>query len=327
MLPKSSDPAPPGQQRPYPEPDKTGKIPFQVPGYEEKGDTVYKLWGDLSSDKVPLICLHGGPGAAHNYILPICLIYKDYGIPVVMYDQIGCGLSTHFPHRLHDTKFWTSDMFIAELENLKHALGIKTFDLLGQSWGGMLGAYYTGSRQPEGLRKLIIADSPSDMVLWLQDLSILRKELPQDVQDTLTRCEREKATDSPEYKAAVNVFNHRFLCRLDPFPKELQATIDQQEKDPTVYLTMNGPSEFHVIGSLAKWNVRPLLKNITTKTVPGGILLINGYHDEVQDTVMTPYFLEPQAKVKWIRYALSAHCAQLEETEKYMVDLAAFLQH
>jgi proline-specific peptidase len=134
-------PKPPGQERPYPKPTRTGKVPFKIPSHDLQGETAYEIYGDLESGKVPLICLHGGPGFPHSYLLPMSLVLTDYGVPVVMYDQIGCGDSTRFPDRMGDATLWNPELFVAELENLKQALGIKTFDLLGQSWGGMLAAH------------------------------------------------------------------------------------------------------------------------------------------------------------------------------------------
>ena len=92
--------------RKYPKPTSTGTVPFSYPKTGLKGETYYLVWGDLkTSDKTPLICVHGGPGATHNYLLPISLIYEDHGIPVVMYDQIGCGKSTHFRDKKGDDSF------------------------------------------------------------------------------------------------------------------------------------------------------------------------------------------------------------------------------
>lgn len=96
------------------------------------------LWGDLSSNKTPLICLHGGPGVPSNYLLPISLIHTDHSIPVLMYHQIGCGKSTHFADKKDDASFWTPELFMTELDNVKSHLGIKDFYLLGQSWGWVL---------------------------------------------------------------------------------------------------------------------------------------------------------------------------------------------
>jgi hypothetical protein len=40
----------------------------------------------------PVVGLHGGPAATHNYIRPLLLL-ADEGHPVIFYDQAGCGAS------------------------------------------------------------------------------------------------------------------------------------------------------------------------------------------------------------------------------------------
>jgi pimeloyl-ACP methyl ester carboxylesterase len=76
-----------------------------------------------------------------------------------MYDQVGCGRSTHLPEKFGDGSFWTIDLFLSELENLLSHLGIQDdYDLLGQSWGGIL-ASELAVRQPTGLKKLILANA------------------------------------------------------------------------------------------------------------------------------------------------------------------------
>ena len=316
---------PPGQERPYPKPTSTGTIPFAYSKTDLEGETYYELWGDLSkSDKTPLICLHGGPGIPHNYILPICLIHADYDIPVLMYDQIGCGKSMHFKDKKGDTEFWTPQLFMAELDNVKEYFKIQEYDLLGQSWGGMLAGQYA-TTQPKGLKRLIISDSPSDMKVWVATANKLREKLPKDVQETLDRCEKEGKTDSKEYEEAVQAFYDRHLCRIVPWPQELSDAFAFVGEDNTVYDTMNGPSEFHVIGSLKNWSITDELKKITEKTVPGGMLIINGHYDEAQDETCAPYFYNPSCKTKWVRYAESSHLPMLEETERYVKDLGMFL--
>lgn len=316
---------PPGQERDYPQHSKSGKIPFEYSGNGMKGETAYWVWGELSSDKVPLICLHGGPGFPHNYLMPISLVWKDYGIPVVMYDQIGGGESTKFPDTKGDHKFWTPQLFMAELDNVKSHLGIKEFDLLGQSWGGMLAGQYAIEQQPAGLRKLIIADSPSDMKIWVQVANELRSYLPKHIRETLDRCEKEGKTETPEYEEAVMYYYKLHVCRLDQYPKELNDCFEKLGEDNTVYYTMNGPSEFYVIGSLKNWCITEELKKITEKTCPGGLLVMNGYYDEAQDVTTAPYFMNPSCRTKWVRYALSGHLPMLEETERFVADLGRFL--
>jgi proline-specific peptidase len=198
----------------------------------------YTIFGDLKSGVRPLVCLHGGPGAAHNYIRPIRYLATTHSIPVILYDQLGCGKSTHLPEKNGDGKFWTVSLFLAELDNLLSHLGIKDdYDLLGQSWGGMLGASHA-ILQPKGLHRLVIADSPADMKMWVIAADGLRQQLPPDVQNTLLKHEKDGTTDSPEYEAAMEVFYDRHVCRVKPKPKDWTDTEAAIKEDGTVYLTM-----------------------------------------------------------------------------------------
>ena len=88
-------------------------------------ETWYRVTGDLASGKPPVFILHGGPGAAHNYVDSYKLL-SETGRAVIHYDQLGCGLSTHLPDA--DKSFWTPQLFVDELENL--------VDHLGRSAGG-----------------------------------------------------------------------------------------------------------------------------------------------------------------------------------------------
>ena len=149
-------------------------------------ETWYRVTGDLGTGKTPIVLLHGGPGAGHNYIDSYKLLAND-GRAVIHYDQLGCGNSTHLPNAPVD--FWTPQLFVDELENLIDHLGIRAgFHVLGQSWGGMLGAEYA-VRHPKGLKSLTIANSPASMALWTSEAMRQRSEMPQDIQDALTKYE------------------------------------------------------------------------------------------------------------------------------------------
>ena len=80
-----------------------------------------------------------------------------------------------------------------------------------------------------------------------------------------------------------------------------------------------GPSEFTITGSLREWSV---LGDIHTIDVPA--LLINGAHDEAQDSVVAPFF-HAVRKVRWFTFAASGHMPQFEEREKYMQIVGSFL--
>lgn len=212
-------------------------LEFYIPRVNTSCRTWYKIFNP-ESDSVPLVVLHGGPGIPHDAVLPISEISWTQNIPVIMYDQIGCGSSSRFPEKMGDGDFWTVDLFLDELDALLTSLGIhERYDLLGHSWGGMIAACHA-IKQPHGLRKLVIADSPADMKDWVKAVNHLRAKLPLDVQQALEQCEKDGNIDSDEFEAAAEVYNERHVCRVSPLPEELGRAIRSMKADPTVMLTM-----------------------------------------------------------------------------------------
>ncbi|AOE67394.1 amino acid amidase [Pseudomonas fluorescens] len=278
--------------------------------------TWFRVTGDLNSGRLPLIIAHGGPGCTHDYVDS----FKDLaatGRAVVHYDQLGNGRSTHLPEAPSD--FWTVELFLAELNNLIAHLGIRDYALLGQSWGGMLGAEHA-VRQPVGLKALIIANSPASMALWCQAAKELRQALPAEVQATLQRHEDAGTTDSAEYRAASDVFYARHVCRIQPMPAEVARTFAAIDADPTVYHAMNGPTEFHVIGSLRTWSIIERLASIQVPT-----LLISGRFDEATPATVQP-FADGIANAQWQIFEQSSHMPHVEEREACMACVAGFLE-
>jgi L-proline amide hydrolase len=279
-------------------------------------ETWYRIVGDLSSGPTPVVICHGGPGAAHDYTEPIAELSR-YGRGCVLYDQIGCGQSTHLPDAPAD--FWTVQLFKDELVDLTREVGIADrYAVVGQSWGGML-AMEHALDHPSGLRAIVVADSPASIPLWVSEANRLREDLPADVQATLTQHEADGTTDTPEYEQAVRVFYDRHLCRV-PWPDYVQRSFDQMDEDPTVYHTMNGPSEFHCIGSLKTWDITDRLHEISTPT-----LLVSGRYDEA-----TPHIVEqihsriPDAR--WQLFEESSHMPHVEEPEAFLETVEGFLK-
>jgi len=288
-------------------------------GYLERDGhkTWYRIVGDVTrGGPLPVVILHGGPGAAHDYCEPIADLAVD-GRAAVLYDQLGCGLSDHLPDAPAD--FWTVQLFKDELDALVAHLGIADrYAVVGQSWGGML-AMEHALDHPAGLRALVVADSPASMALWVEEANRLRAELPADVEATLRRHEEAGTTDDPEYVAAVQVFYDRHLCRV-PMPDYVRRSFDQIDEDPTVYHTMNGPSEFHVIGSLAGWDITDRLHEITTPT-----LLVSGRYDEATPRIVG----EIHARIpgaQWELFEQSSHMPHVEEPEGFRGVVGAFLR-
>jgi L-proline amide hydrolase len=281
--------------------------------------TWYRVTGDLNAGMTPLVVVHGGPGCTHDYLLALTAIAES-GRPVVHYDQLGGGRSTHLPDRGGD--FWTVQLFLDELDNLLDSLGIADdYHLLGQSWGGMLGAEHA-IRQPTGLRSAILSNSPASMALWASEAKILRGQLPPDVEATLDRHEADGTTEDPEYLAASQVYYDEHVCRVVPNPPEVVRTFEFLTEDPTVYHTMNGPNEFFCIGTLRNWSVVDRVQHIVAPT-----LLLSGRFDEATPATVQPFF-DAIPDVRWEIFEASSHMPFIEERERYLSVVEDFLvQH
>lgn len=284
--------------------------------------TWYKVVGELDqassgSGPAPLVTLHGGPGATHDYLMSMTDLATD-GRAVIFYDQTGNGNSTHFPDRGAD--FYTVDLFVRELDNLIAHLGIgRAYHVLGQSWGGML-AQEHAITQPAGLRSAILSNTAASFGAFAVEANALRADLPADVEETLRRHEAAGTTGDPEYVEACQAFYRRHLCRLDPWPPEVVRGFELMDADPTVYHTTNGPSEFHVIGSFKHWSAADRLAQVTAPT-----LVISGRHDEATPRVQED-LVRGIAGAEQVILEESSHLSFWEEREAYMTAVGDFMR-
>jgi L-proline amide hydrolase len=283
--------------------------------------TWYRVVGDLDPDaaQAPVILCHGGPGATHDYLESIAELHERSGRACVLYDQLGNGRSDHLPEA--DPSFWTPELFERELAALAAHLGIeRRYHVLGQSWGGML-AYLHAIERPAGLVSIVAADSPASAAEFAAGANELLDEgFPPDVVETIREGERSGETSTPEFMEAVMAFYKRHVCRLDPWPDEVNRSFAAMEEDPTVYGTMNGPTEFTVVGSLREYDVTDRLGEIE---VP--VLLISGAHDEVRpDVVARAHERLPNSQ--WELFDDSSHMPHLEEHDRFLEVVEAFLE-
>lgn len=289
-------------------PSKEGTISFRN----------YNIWyrivgSDEHTDKLPLLCLHGGPGIPHDYLEPLEAVANS-GRRVIFYDQLGCGNSD----QPHDPSLWSVDLFLEELAVVRQALGLERVHLLGQSWGGMLALEYALT-QPSGLDSLILASSTASMSQWISEAQRLRNELPAAVQQTMLKHETAGTTADPEYEEATFVFLSKHLCRLDPLPEYVNRTFAKFMQNPEVYNTLWGPSEFYVTGPLKDWEITKRLPEINVPT-----LITSGRYDE-----STPAIAETLHRgisgSEQVLFENSSHFSHAEEAEKYLQVLNQFL--
>ena len=122
----------------------------------------------------------------------------------------------------------------------------------------------------------------------------------------------------PEYDEACRVFYRRHVCRTEPWPDCVERSFAFIAEHGLVYKTMNGPSEFHVTGTLREWSVVDRLGEIR---VPA--LVVTGEHDEATPAINRTVS-EGIPGARSVVYAGASHMAHVEDTEGYVRLLGGF---
>ena len=101
----------------------------------------------------PLMIVHGGPGASHDYFLPYLLPLMRTS-RLVFIDERGSGKSS----KLDDPKQYTVANMVEDIEAVRQALGLGKISLLGHSFGGVLVQAYAFKYQ-KNLSHLILGST------------------------------------------------------------------------------------------------------------------------------------------------------------------------
>ncbi len=281
-------------------------------GFLPVGD--YKVWyrrvggGASEGQQIPLLLLHGGPGVPHNYLDNMAQLASETR-EVIFYDQLGCGNSD----QPDDDSLWQVDRFVEEVGQVIRGLGYTKVHILGQSWGGMLAMSYALT-QPGTIAGLILANTVSDMHLWVSEANRLREDLPAATQATLLKHEAAGTTDSPEYQQAMMEYYDRHVCRI-PMPDYAQYALEHIGRP---YYVMNGPSEFHVIGNFKDWTITDRLGEIKLPT-----LIISGFYDEATPKINEVLHSGIPGS-EWVMLENASHLAHVEEPELYFATVNRF---
>jgi proline iminopeptidase len=109
--------------------------------YDQGGlalDDLHTMYWEQSgrADGIPVLFLHGGPGAGtspnHRRL------FDADAYRIILFDQRGAGRSTP----LGETRRNSTDLLIEDIERLREHLGIERWLLLGGSWGSTLALAY-----------------------------------------------------------------------------------------------------------------------------------------------------------------------------------------
>ena len=223
---------------------------MQTSGYftTKAGEVFFQRYGQREG--IPIVCVHGGPGFTSYYLEPLAELSHD--MPVILYDQAGCGRS----RRAGGRRVFSIEGFVDELEDLRRELSIEKMCLLGHSFGGVIIGEYA-LRYPERVERLIFACVSIDIPRWLEDGRRLVGELPLMQRMLLREGERSGSTDSPQYMTALRAYYRKHVYGCDRIPDEIRRS--EAEADAQTYQIVWGTNELVVNGMVKDYNLAPRL--------------------------------------------------------------------
>lgn len=274
-----------------------GNIWYGIAGHDRSG--------------IPLLVLHGGPGAPHDYLEPLAELADER--PVVFYDQLGCGNSD----KPEDASLWAIERFVEEIGQLRDALKLREVHLLGQSWGSALAIEYMLTKQPAGVMSSVLSGPLVSASRWIENQKAYLSELPDDVQDVIRKAETSGTFQSAQYQGAMMQYYQRHVCRLETWPECLNRTFAKLAYP--VYLHMWGPSEFSVTGTLKNYERVDALRGIR---VPA--LFTCGEYDEATPATTRHYQRQlPGSEI--VIFEGASHSHHLEKPRQYLEIVREFL--
>lgn len=234
----------------------------RVPG----GNIYWRRFG--AGGGTPLLLLHGGPGAAHNYLLSMKALADDR--PVIFYDQLGCGRAD----APEDEALYTIQRSVDEIDAVRDALKLDRVILFGHSWGALQAIEYLCQGRGAGVETLILAGALASVPQVVAGLKRLIDGMPDGFAAKLRGLEAAGKTATPDYAALTQQFYDRYVLRTPPSPDAL-ASFEALAKS-IAYRVLNGPNEFTITGRIRDWERRDSLDMITQKT-----LITTGEFDEI----------------------------------------------
>jgi proline iminopeptidase len=271
-----------------------------------------------NNPKVKILLLNGGPGGTHEYFQCFENFLPQEGIEFIYYDQLGCGNSDN----PNDTAYWDLDRFVEEVEQVRKALnlGKENFYLLGHSWGGILAMQYALKYQ-DNLKGLIVSNMMSscpDYDKYAEN--VLAKQFDPIVLDTIMAIEKRGDFDNPNYMGLLGPnFYEKHILRLPAaeWPDPVNRAFAKLNK--SLYVTMQGPSEFGISGRLANWDVSKKLSSVVVPT-----LVIGAQHDTMDPEHMK--WMSTQFKNGTYLYCeKGSHMAMYDDQETYFKGLIDYI--
>jgi len=271
----------------------------------------------------PLLIVHGGPGASHDYFLPYLVPLARHN-RLIFIDERGSGKS----QKLDDPAGYTVENMVEDVEAVRRELNLGKFALMGHSYGGVLAQAYALKYQ-QNLSKLILCStfySTSKMnEVFQKQLAAMTPELRERIQklekDGLFGHgkEWEKNRYPEDYmKAAWGEGYHPYIFQRHPDPNE--DPVAQGVMSWDLYREMWGShGEFVIDGNLKSVEYGDRLSSIHVPT-----LITVGDHDEC-DPSLARYMSDKIVGSKLAVMPQSGHMTFVDQPDLFIRTVDGFL--
>lgn len=270
----------------------------------------YSIYGQ-KSENPPIICVHGGPGVSHHYLLSL----KDISISreVIFYDQLGCGLSD----RPNTKDYMNIEYFYEELKAFIDFLGYDKVILLGQSFGGTVVLEYLLNTNCEKAVAAIFASPALSAKQFVIDAQKRLKELPAELLNIIEEYNGISSLPPAEFERVSEYYFAKFVMGNVGNSEELAKTFELMNNE--MYNHMWGPTEFEISGNLKDYDRSSEIEKIK---IP--VLFTCGEFDEVSSETCQKYS-DSMVNSKLFVIKDAAHMAHLEKKDEYNELLSKFI--
>ncbi len=272
----------------------------------------------------PLMIVHGGPGASHDYFLPHLLPLARHH-RLIFIDERGSGKS----QVLDDPKGYTVENMVEDVEAVRQGLGLGSISLMGHSYGGVLAQAYALKYQ-QNLTHLILASTFPSTSQMDQVFVRMKEKMSPELRARIDAMEKgglfgqgpdyRKNRYTDEYMTAAwgeGYFPYLYQNRPDPNNDPIQDGVMSW----VLYREMWGSDgEFVIDGNLKSVEYVGRLPSIHVPT-----LIIAGDHDEC-DPSLSQEMHEKISGSQIVLLPKSGHMTFVDQPALFLGAVDAFLQ-
>jgi proline iminopeptidase len=295
-------------------------LPIEEGFVDANGVLIYYVAAGHGS---PLLVVHGGPGASHDYFLPyLWPLARTHRL--IFIDERGSGKS----EKLDDPSGYTVENMVEDVEAVRRELGLGKINLLGHSYGGVLAQAYALKYQSQ-LSHLVLASTFHSTSKMNAVFDAMKAKMAPELRERIASMESkglfghgkdyEKNRYTTDYMVAAwgeGYFPYLYGRRPDPnYDPAAAGTMSWD-----LYREMWGShGEFVIDGNLKSIEYADRLPSIKVPT-----LVIAGDHDEC-DPSLSRGMHDLIAGSELVILADSGHMTFVDQPKRFLEAVGSFL--